>query len=176
MQLLGSGREAVQISKNPTSSFSSQQTCLELWSSATRSDGVLFVIFLTLNTDTQLKSRDSSRTQLHLHASWHSDLLEDFTRTPLLPDEIFLAPQHQPVNPEDEDDVVPDQHAAFGIKQATQRTKEPAWKDLRLEELLKDGPSEGSNIGELLRARKRVTTNGNGAGSGGVNVGGNLRS
>ena len=124
----------------------------------------------------KLKSRDSSRTHLHLHASWHSDLLEDFTRTPLLPDEIFLAPQYQPVNPEDEDDVVPDQHAAFGIKQATQRTKETVWKDLRLEELLKDGPSEGSNIGGLLRERKRATMNVSGAGGGGVNVGGNLRS
>jgi hypothetical protein len=113
---------------------------------------------------------------LHLHASWHSDLLEDFTRTPLLPDEIFLAPQYQPVNPEDEDDVVPDQHAAFGIKQATQRTKEPVWKDLRLEELLKEGPSEASNIGELLRVRRKVTTNGNNTGNGGVNVGGTLRS
>ena len=136
----------------------------------------MFVVFPILSANIQLKSRDSSRTQLHLHASWHSDLLEDFTRTPLLPDEIFLAPQYQPVNPEDEDDVVPDQHAAFGIKQATQRTKEPVWKDLRLEELLKEGPSEVSNIGELLRMRRKSTMNGSSAGGGGVNVGSTLRS
>jgi hypothetical protein len=52
-----------------------------------------------------------------------------------------VPPHHQPVNPEDEDDVVPDQHAAFGIQRATQKTKEPAWKDLGLADLMKRGPS-----------------------------------
>ncbi|PYI25085.1 hypothetical protein BP00DRAFT_452473, partial [Aspergillus indologenus CBS 114.80] len=33
-------------------------------------------------------------------------------------EEIYVAPQFQPPNPEDEDDVVPDQHAAFGISRA----------------------------------------------------------
>jgi hypothetical protein len=50
----------------------------------------------------------------------------------------------QPVNPEDEDDVVPDQHAAFGIQRATQTKKEPTWRDLGLDELLRRGPGEGS--------------------------------
>jgi hypothetical protein len=52
-----------------------------------------------------------------------------------------VPPHHQPINPEDEDDVVPDQHAAFGIQRATQKTKETAWKDLGLAELMKKGPS-----------------------------------
>jgi hypothetical protein len=39
---------------------------------------------------------------------------------------------------------VPDQHAAFGIQRATQSKKEPAWRDLGLEELLRRGPREGS--------------------------------
>jgi hypothetical protein len=43
---------------------------------------------------------------------------------------------HQPPNPEDEDDVVPDQHAAFGITQATQRRRESEWRDLGLDELV----------------------------------------
>ncbi|KIW90960.1 uncharacterized protein Z519_08743 [Cladophialophora bantiana CBS 173.52] len=33
-------------------------------------------------------------------------------------EEITLAPHLMPVNPEDEDDVVPDMHAAFGINRA----------------------------------------------------------
>ncbi|KAF7506768.1 hypothetical protein GJ744_011380 [Endocarpon pusillum] len=33
-------------------------------------------------------------------------------------EEIFLPPHLMPVNPEDEDDVVPDMHAAFGINRA----------------------------------------------------------
>lgn len=37
--------------------------------------------------------------------------------------------------------MVPDQHAAFGIQRATQAKKEPAWKDLGLDELVKQGPS-----------------------------------
>ena len=52
-----------------------------------------------------------------------------------------MPPQHQPPNPEDEDDVVPDQHAAFGITRATQAKRESAWKDLRLEELMSKGPT-----------------------------------
>jgi hypothetical protein len=51
-----------------------------------------------------------------------------------------VSAQNQPLNPEDEDDVVPDQHAAFGIQRATQKTKEAAWKDLGLSELMKKGP------------------------------------
>ncbi|RHZ51955.1 hypothetical protein CDV55_104388 [Aspergillus turcosus] len=48
-------------------------------------------------------------------------------------EEIYVLPQYQPPNPEDEDDVVPDQHAAFGITRAMERKREPAWRDLGLE-------------------------------------------
>ncbi|GFF28120.1 Apc13 domain protein, partial [Aspergillus udagawae] len=48
-------------------------------------------------------------------------------------EEIYVLPQYQPPNPEDEDDVVPDQHAAFGITRAMERRREPAWRDLGLE-------------------------------------------
>lgn len=93
--------------------------------------------------ETQLtcqKSRDSSSTYLHLHASHHADLLESFTSVKLPAEEIDVAPQHQPLNPDDEDDVVPDQHAAFGIQRATQKAREPAWRDLGLEGLMVGGP------------------------------------
>ena len=57
---------------------------------------------------------------------------------------MYVPPHHQPVNPEDEDDVVPDQHAAFGIQRATQRGRaEPAWKDLGLADLMRRGPGAG---------------------------------
>lgn len=83
------------------------------------------------------------RTPLHLHSSHHADLFEDFTRTHLAPDEIYVPPHHQPVNPEDEDDVVPDQHAAFGITRAMGRDREAAWRDLGLEDLVRRRPEEG---------------------------------
>ncbi|KAK4982353.1 hypothetical protein LTR66_009328 [Elasticomyces elasticus] len=91
-------------------------------------------------------SRDSSFTYIHLHHSHHADLLEDFTRTKLPAEDIYVPPQHQPLNPEDEDDVVPDQHAAFGIQRATQQRREPAWKDLGLEEMMEQGP-HGARVG-----------------------------
>ena len=56
---------------------------------------------------------------------------------------------------EDEDDVVPDQHAAFGIQRATQTKKEPTWRDLGLEELLRRGPmgiGGGSGSGSAVAA------------------------
>jgi hypothetical protein len=54
-------------------------------------------------------------------------------------EEIYLPQQYQPPNPEDEDDVVPDQHAAFGITRAMERRREPVWRDLGLEGLVASG-------------------------------------
>lgn len=39
--------------------------------------------------------------------------------------------------------MVPDQHAAFGIQRATQRSREPVWRDLGLERLGTEGPGRG---------------------------------
>lgn len=60
----------------------------------------------------------------------------------LAPEEIYIPPHLQPLNPEDEDDVVPDQHAAFGIQRATQGKREASWRDLGLDELVRRGPGE----------------------------------
>ncbi|KAI1165258.1 Apc13p protein-domain-containing protein [Nemania serpens] len=78
-----------------------------------------------------------------------ADLFEDFSKDKLPDDDIYVPPHHQPINPEDEDDVVPDQHAAFGIQKATQRNKEPAWKDLNLAGLMKKGPAPGRDLAFL---------------------------
>jgi len=85
-------------------------------------------------------NKDSSYTYIHMQRPRDADLFEDFCKDKLPDDEIYVAPQHQPINPEDEDDVVPDQHAAFGIQKATQRSREAAWKDLGLGELMSRGP------------------------------------
>ena len=55
-----------------------------------------------------------------------------------------MRPEHQPRNPEDEDDVVPDQHAAFGIQQATQAGREVVWRDFGLDELVARGGEAGA--------------------------------
>ncbi|KAF5267368.1 hypothetical protein FOXYS1_1747 [Fusarium oxysporum] len=90
------------------------------------------------------QNKDSSFTFVYMHRSRDADLFEDFCKDKLPDDEIYVPPVHQPINPEDEDDVVPDQHAAFGIQRATQKSKEPAWKDLGLSELMNKGPSIGT--------------------------------
>jgi hypothetical protein len=93
-------------------------------------------------------------TYLHMHHSHHADLLESFTNptsSQLAPEDIYIPPHLQPVNPEDEDDVVPDQHAAFGIQRATQTRKEPAWRDLGLDELMRRGPGEASGTAATSR-------------------------
>ncbi|KAI9876646.1 MAG: hypothetical protein M1830_006025 [Pleopsidium flavum] len=110
-------------------------------------------------------SKDSSRTYIHLNQPRVADLFEDFTRTPLPLEEIYVPPHHQPINPEDEDDVVPDQHAAFGIQRATQAKREPAWKDLGLEELVKKGPNVGCDPpGRLGGVRLGMAGRGEGVG------------
>ncbi|MCJ1329800.1 hypothetical protein MMC10_006481 [Thelotrema lepadinum] len=89
-------------------------------------------------------SKDSSHHYIHFKSSHLADLFEEFSRPHLPNEEIYVPAQHQPINPEDEDDVVPDQHAAFGIQRATQAKREPAWKDLGLEELVIRGPKDDS--------------------------------
>ncbi|KZZ98653.1 Apc13 domain protein [Moelleriella libera RCEF 2490] len=85
-------------------------------------------------------------TQVHMHRASDADLFEDFCKDKLPADEIHVAAQHRPLNPEDEDDVVPDQHAAFGIQRATtQKVREPAWRDLGLAALMGKGPGKGQN-------------------------------
>lgn len=76
-------------------------------------------------------------------------------------EEIYVPPQYQPPNPEDEDDVVPDQHAAFGIARAMERRREAVWRDLGLEGLV-TGRSfgqiqgQGQGQGQSLDIRRDV--------------------
>ncbi|RFU75394.1 hypothetical protein TARUN_6843 [Trichoderma arundinaceum] len=99
-------------------------------------------------------NKDSCFTFVHMHRSGHADLFEDFCKDKLPDDEIYVPPQYRPINPEDEDDVVPDQHAAFGIQRATQRVKEPAWKDLGLSDLMRKGPGAESKAAGPSKASK----------------------
>ncbi|MCJ1447845.1 MAG: hypothetical protein MMC23_008357 [Stictis urceolatum] len=92
--------------------------------------------------------KDSSYTYIHLPSSRHADLFEEFTRPPLPHEEIFIPPSRLPPNPEDEDDVVPDQHAAFGIQRATQARREPAWRDLGMGEIVSGEGLAGLSLGE----------------------------
>ena len=77
-------------------------------------------------------------------------------------EEVQLPPHLMPLNPEDEDDVVPDMHAAFGITRALGQNgvggtedagtegagaglqREPVWRDLGLERLVDSGPVVGA--------------------------------
>src|ERR1700712_3400571 len=117
-----------------------------------------------------MQSKDSNYTYIHFLSSRHADFFEDFCRDKLPDDEIYMPPQHQPLNPEDEDDVVPDMHAAFGIQRATQKQKEPGWRDFGLTGLMNGLAVEGQSAsGE--RGRPVVSPVAN---SGGVErVGGN---
>jgi Apc13p protein len=97
------------------------------------------------------QNKDASHTHIHLHRARDADLFDDFCKDRLPDDEVYVPPHLQPINPEDEDDVVPDQHAAFGITKATQDKKEPAWKDLGLSRLMTQGPRPGQGKRSLPR-------------------------
>ncbi|KYK57281.1 hypothetical protein DCS_04288 [Drechmeria coniospora] len=101
-------------------------------------------------------NKDASFTYVHMHRAGDADLFDDFCKDKLPDDEILVPPPHQPINPEDEDDVVPDQHAAFGIQRATHRSKEPAWKDLGLADLMKKGPAPGAGASGSKGGGKRL--------------------
>ncbi|AEO63014.1 uncharacterized protein THITE_2169356 [Thermothielavioides terrestris NRRL 8126] len=91
-------------------------------------------------------NKDGCYTYVHMHKSHHADLFEDFCKDKLPVDDIYVPPNLQPINPEEEDDVVPDQHAAYGVQKATQKVREPAWKDLGLAELMARGPAPGTSM------------------------------
>jgi Apc13p protein len=97
---------------------------------------------------------------VHFNRLRDADLFEDFCKDKLPDDDIYVPPHNQPLNPEDEDDVVPDQHAAFGIQRATQKSKEAAWKDLGLADLMKKGPGNAGDpangVGAKLAGNKTL--------------------
>ncbi|CAI7589560.1 unnamed protein product [Penicillium manginii] len=85
-------------------------------------------------------------------------------------EDIYVAPQHQPPNPEDEDDVVPDQHAAFGIARAMERRREAVWRDLGLQALVSGQGHGGGAVAATTGAGGGTVGSGPGAtlrGSGG---------
>lgn len=66
-------------------------------------------------------------------------------------EDVYVSPQYQPPNPEDEDDVVPDQHAAFGITRAMDQRRDTVWRDLGLDGLFRGrgfgmGPSSSASL------------------------------
>ncbi|KAF3930508.1 hypothetical protein ABW19_dt0201150 [Dactylella cylindrospora] len=68
-------------------------------------------------------SRDSNRTSrvvsyVHFRLPRIVEQYEDYCRDKLPHDEVYLPPEHQPINPEDEDDVIPDQHGKTPLIQA----------------------------------------------------------
>ncbi|EEH15779.2 hypothetical protein PABG_05866 [Paracoccidioides brasiliensis Pb03] len=88
-------------------------------------------------------------------------------------EDIYVSPQHQPVNPEDEDDVVPDQHAVFGITCAMDARREVVWRDLGLGELMRGArlAERSGGVGVFVGA---AAGGGSGAGSGGIRRGGGV--
>ncbi|KAK4114582.1 Apc13p-domain-containing protein [Canariomyces notabilis] len=100
-------------------------------------------------------NKDACYTYIHMQRPRDADLFEDFCKDKLPADDIYVPPHLQPINPEDEDDVVPDQHAAFGIQKATQKVREPAWRDLGLGELMTRGPAIGSAPKGRARGKRR---------------------
>ncbi|KAF8450033.1 Apc13p protein-domain-containing protein [Kalaharituber pfeilii] len=90
-------------------------------------------------------SRDSNRTYVHFNNPRTAELFEDFCRDKIPNDDVYVPPHHQPINPEDEDDVIPDQHVyklPLESHELFKKTHETAWKDLGLQDLMKKAPAE----------------------------------
>jgi hypothetical protein len=115
------------------------------------------------HTHTQPPTTHQSSTNPNATTTYPSSSSPSTIPSYLPIEDIYLQPQYQPPNPEDEDDVVPDQHAAFGIARAMERRREAVWRDLGLEALV-NGQGHG---GGVVAA--------NAAGAGGVGTGATLR-
>ncbi|KAK9474390.1 uncharacterized protein V1510DRAFT_412104 [Dipodascopsis tothii] len=65
--------------------------------------------------------RDSDRSHIHMRDTRTALFFEEWVSTHLPDGKIDVKSLYQPINPEDEDDIVPDQHAAFAISLARSR-------------------------------------------------------
>lgn len=125
----------------------------------------LFEDFTRPHTSTSGASSGAQTTQTHYNAQTNSTTVtygsssSPTTIPSFLPvEDIYVLPQFQPPNPEDEDDVVPDQHAAFGITRAMERRREAAWRDLGLEGVVRgDTGLTGSGTGGAAAAKGKAT-------------------
>lgn len=95
---------------------------------------------------------DSERSHIHLLQSRIALFFDEWNKHKLEFDDILVAPEHEPINPEEDDDVIPDQqHASFGLAKSQQnKLNRSNWKDLRTKELLFQGPDSGVSIDEVL--------------------------
>lgn len=96
--------------------------------------------------------KDSDRSHIHLTVPRSAIFFEEWMRSKLEFDDILVLPEHEPVNPDDSDNAVADQQAAFGISKVQQKDKPPAWRDLGLEELLNRGPEE-EDLNAIIREK-----------------------
>ncbi|KAF3928958.1 hypothetical protein AA313_de0209345 [Arthrobotrys entomopaga] len=91
----------------------------------------------TIQNTTAPNTLSRCRRYVHFRLPRIVEQYEDYCRDKLPNDEVYIPPEHQPINPEDEDD------AAFGITRAQQKDREPVWRDLGLSDLLNRAPKEG---------------------------------
>ncbi|KAL4867540.1 Apc13p protein-domain-containing protein [Aspergillus spectabilis] len=103
-----------------------------------------------------ISSSSSTSHLYHAHANQNSSSSPSLIPSFLPIEDIYVPPQYQPPNPEDEDDVVPDQHAAFGITRAMEKRREAVWRDLGLETLVGGSGSVGGAGGVGKGAKVRV--------------------
>lgn len=108
---------------------------------------------LTSSSSTSMGGQHNPQPHTHPHAHNNTTVTYGSSSPTLVPsflpiEDIYVLPQYQPPNPEDEDDVVPDQHAAFGISRAMERRREGVWRDLGLEGLVSgEGGVGGGSTG-----------------------------
>lgn len=81
------------------------------------------------SSSTSMGGQHNPQPHTHPHAHNNTTVTYGSSSPTLVPsflpiEDIYVLPQYQPPNPEDEDDVVPDQHAAFGISRAMERRRE----------------------------------------------------
>jgi hypothetical protein len=82
--------------------------------------------------------RDAERSHVHMSKPRVALFYTDWLKTKLEHENITVPPVHQPVNPDDDEDAVADQHAPSDIRNG--RKRELRWKALGLKERMELDP------------------------------------
>lgn len=99
---------------------------------------------------------DSHKTNVHTSNVRLAHYSEEWNAMKLPHEDIMLAPEHVPPNPDDKDDL-PDQHAIMGLRPDNSNNN-AAWQDLGIVELAAGpvirGPADVAGLEQLAQNRR----------------------
>lgn len=111
--------------------------------------------------------KDSERSHIHIDPST-TLYFEEWMKSKLEFDDIMVAPEHQPLNLDEDDSVTPDQGSSLSLRRSVKKTGLSGWEHLGLNDLasLQENEIDRSIVGVPDFGRKESDKKAAGVSSG----------